>query len=110
MYSSICCWCCVVNPNGIKTLLANGLSAFFINGSPGFNNRPRSLPINPPDYIILDSWVFGNLIPVDELFAKALRTLVKIWGKLFSSSELQFIFDDNLKTTSVLFFLTFFIY
>ena len=33
-----------VIPNGIKTLLANGLITFFINGSPVFNNGPRSLP------------------------------------------------------------------
>ena len=33
-----------VNPNGIKTLLANGLIIFFINGDPVFGNRPRSLP------------------------------------------------------------------
>ena len=36
-----------VNPNGIKTLLANGLIAFFINGSPIFNNERRSLQTNP---------------------------------------------------------------
>ena len=51
-----------VNPNGIKTLLANGLIKFFINGSPVFNNGPRTLPRNPP-----------NLIPVDELFSKTLQ-------------------------------------
>ena len=33
-----------VNPNGIKTLLANGLITFFINGNPVFNNGPRNLP------------------------------------------------------------------
>ena len=51
-----------VNSNGIKTLLANGLITFFINDSAVFNNRTRSLPRNPPDYIILDNWVFDNLI------------------------------------------------
>ena len=56
-----------VNPNGIKTLLANGLITFSIKGNPLFSNGPR----NPPDCIILDNWVFGNLISVDELFAKA---------------------------------------
>ena len=30
-----------VNPNGIKTLLANGLITFFINGNLVFNNGPR---------------------------------------------------------------------
>ena len=43
-----------VNPNGIKTLLANGLTTFFFNGNPVFSNGPRSLPRNPLDCIILD--------------------------------------------------------
>ena len=43
-----------VYPKGIKTLFANGLITFFIKGSPVFNNKPRSLPKNPPDGIILD--------------------------------------------------------
>ena len=38
-----------VNPNGIKSLFANDLIAFFINGNPVFNNGPRNLPRNPPD-------------------------------------------------------------
>ena len=42
------------NPNGIKTLLANGLITFFIDGNPVFSNGPRSLPRNSSDYIILD--------------------------------------------------------
>ena len=37
-----------VNPNGIKTLLANGLSAFPIKGNLVFSNGPKSLPKNPP--------------------------------------------------------------
>ena len=40
-----------VNLEGIKTLLANGLITFFINGNPVFSNRPQSLPRNPPDSI-----------------------------------------------------------
>ena len=39
----------------IKTLLANGLITFFINGNPVFSNGPNNLPKNPPDYIILDN-------------------------------------------------------
>ena len=38
-----------VNPNGISTLLANGLITFFINDNPVLNYEPRSLPRNPPD-------------------------------------------------------------
>ena len=38
-----------VNPEGINTLLANGLITFFINGNPVFNKGPSNLPKNPPD-------------------------------------------------------------
>ena len=99
-----------VNPKGIKTFLANGLITFFISGYPVFSNGPRSQPRNPPDYIILDIWVFDNLISFDDLSAKALRKFTtwllvnnNLWGKLVSSPPI--IFDHNLKTTSVLFFI-----
>ena len=36
-----------VHPNGIKALLANGLSTFPIKGKPGFSNSLKSLPKNP---------------------------------------------------------------
>ena len=65
-----------INSNVIKTLLANGLITYFVNDNPVFSNVPRSLPRNPPDSIILDNWVFDNLILVDELFAKALGRFV----------------------------------
>ena len=32
-----------INPNGIKTLLDNGLSTFSNKGNPVFSNCPRSL-------------------------------------------------------------------
>ena len=64
-----------VNPNVIKTLLANGLSAFPIKGSPCFSNGPKGQPKNPHDFPILCNWVFDNFILADELLAKALRTL-----------------------------------
>ena len=65
----------VVNPNGIKTLLANGLSTFFLKGNPVFSIGPNILPINPPDSLILCNWVFDNFILTEELFAKALQSL-----------------------------------
>ena len=55
-----------VNPRGIKMLLASGLITFFINGSVAFSNGPSNLPGNLPDCIILDNWVFDNLISVDK--------------------------------------------
>ena len=43
-----------VNPNGIKTLLVNGLSTNgFIKGKLVFINGLKSLPKNPPDCPIL---------------------------------------------------------
>ena len=42
-----------INPNGIKTLLANGLSMFPVKGNPTFSNSPKPLPKNPPDCPIL---------------------------------------------------------
>ena len=42
-----------VNPNDIKTLLANGLSTFPIKGDPVFSNGTKS-PKNPRDCPILD--------------------------------------------------------
>ena len=38
-----------VNPNGIKTLFANGLRTFPIKGNPVFDDGPKSLPKNLPD-------------------------------------------------------------
>ena len=35
-----------VNSKEIKTLLANGLITFFINGNPDFNKGPSNLPKN----------------------------------------------------------------
>ena len=82
MYS--CIWCCcaaAVNPNWIKTLLAKGLIICFVDSIPVFNNRPRSLPKNPSDYIILDNWAFDSWILTDELFAKGLGDLQLIYSE-----------------------------
>ena len=49
------------NPNGTKMLLADGLSAFFIQGKPVFSNGTRNLPRILPDCPILYNWVFDNL-------------------------------------------------
>ena len=42
-----------VNPNGIKTLLCNGLSMFPTKVNLVFSNGPKSLPENAPDCPIL---------------------------------------------------------
>ena len=57
-----------------EKLSANGLSKFIITSKPSFINGPKSLLRNPPDYVILDSWLFDNFISADELFAKVLRS------------------------------------
>ena len=61
-----------VNPNGIKTVLANGLSTFLIKDNPFFSNAPQRLLKNLPHCPILCNLVFDNFILVDEPFAKAL--------------------------------------
>ena len=63
-----------INPNDIKTLLANVISIFLIKADPVFSNGPKCLPRNPHDYFILCNWDFDNFILVDKLFAKALRS------------------------------------
>ena len=42
----------VVNPKGLKTVLASGLITFLIRSNPVFSNGPRSLRRMPPDCII----------------------------------------------------------
>ena len=68
-----------VNPKGIRTLLANGLITFFINGNPLFSNGPSNLPKMSPDCIILDNWVFDNSISADKWFAKAYEDLKLVY-------------------------------
>ena len=62
------------------------------------------------DQVILDNWVFYNLISADEWFAKALQRFAtcllvnnNLWGKFVSLTLI--ILDDILKTTSVSFFI-----
>ena len=50
----------VVNPNGIRALLANGLSTLPIKGNTGFSNGPKSLPENACDCSIICNWLFNN--------------------------------------------------
>ena len=57
-----------VNPKGTKTLLANGLTTFIVNGSPVFSNGPSNLPKNPPDWIILEIWALESFKSVGILF------------------------------------------
>ena len=66
-----------INYNGIKTVLANGLSIFFNKGNPIFSNGPKSLPKNSPNCANLCKWVFDCFILSNELFAKALQSFEK---------------------------------
>ena len=56
----------LVNPRGIKSLLANDLITIFIYGNPVFSNGPSNLTSNSPDCIILNNLVFDSLIFVDK--------------------------------------------
>ena len=46
------------NPIGMKALLANGVSIFFIKNKAVFSNGTRSPTKNAPDCTVLESWVF----------------------------------------------------
>ena len=90
-----------VNPNGIKTFLANGLSTFPIKTNLVFSNSHKSLPKNPPGCPILCNWVFDKLILAEELFAKAswsFETYVlvnkNLCGKLCLSLESPTTFNE----------------
>ena len=63
-----------VNPNGIKTLLASGLSTFFNKGNPNFSNGP--ILVNPSDFPILCNWLCDTFILAEEL--------LEIYAKNFS--------------------------
>ena len=101
-----------VNPNGIKTLLANGLSTFPIKDNPIFSNGPKNLPKNSSYCPILCNWAFDNFILAEEQFEKALRSLKtcvlindSLFEKLFSPLEWPIIFDERFKVTPVPFFI-----
>ena len=64
----------VVNPNGIKTLLANGLNAFLIKGNPVFSNGPKSLLEILLVVLFFCEWAVENFTLADEPFAKALQS------------------------------------
>ena len=98
-----------VNPNGIKTLLTY---SFFINGKPAFSNGSKTLPENPPNWPILDNWVFDNFILADKSFSKVLQSLEtcvsvnnNLCRKLVSSLESPATFDGRFKVTAVPFFI-----
>ena len=97
-----------VNPNGIKTRLANGLSTSVIKINLVFSNGPKNLPKNSPGCTILYNWVFDNFILAEELFAKALQSFEtcvlvnkSLCENLFSSLESPTTFDGTFNVTSV---------
>ena len=81
----------LVNFNGIKTLLTNGIAPILANGKPTFKNCPRSLLRNPPDWTFPDIRVFNNFISIGEQIAKKLQVFAifltlgdDLFGKLTS--------------------------
>ena len=61
-----------VNTNGIKTLLANGVSTFFVNGKPAVINDLRKFR-NPPSWLVIFLAVPFNEV---SLFSKDLTTFI----------------------------------
>ena len=108
-----------VNPSGFTILLANGVNVSFINGKTGFTNGPICIKDLQEIHqiVFFQIFVFDNLISSQELFPKTLRRLTTcasvsntLYGKLVSSFELPFMFDHNLRLTSVAFFQLILIY
>ena len=64
-----------LDPNGIKILLANGLSTFRIKDNPVCSNGPKCLPKNTPNCPILWYWVFENFILSEEFFVNDFQSL-----------------------------------
>ena len=62
-----------VNPYGIKTHLASGLSKFFIKGQPVLSNGSKCLSKIPPDYPILCKWFSRNFVLTDKLVVKVYK-------------------------------------
>ena len=86
----------------IETLLANGLSTFFIKGHADFSNSTKSLPENCSHCRILYNWVFDNFILAEQSYVKRLHVKNinnNSCGKLFSSLELPKTFDKNFKVS-----------
>ena len=90
-----------VNPYGINPLLIKGVSTIFINGNSTFTNGPRSLPRNPSDSIVLDTWVFDNFMNLNVPFMRTLQRPAtclsvnnELCGKVVSSVPI--ISDANL--------------
>ena len=90
-----------VNPNDIKTLLANGVSTLFINTKPALANEARIFS-NPPFCVLIFLVVPFNEISV---FFKDLITFTKSFTLLFVSviAELLifgssfYFFRNNIK-------------
>ena len=92
-----------VNPNGIKTLLANGLSIIFAKGNLVLSNDPK------PDCPVLCNWVSGNFMLVEELLGKALRSFEtsvlvnsNLCRKLISSLESSASFEETFSNLKLL--------
>ena len=100
----------LVNPNCIKTVLANGIRTSPIKGNPVFSNPPKSLPKNRVLFYAIE--FLSNFTLADELFAKVLQSFEtcvlvnnNLSGKLFSSLESPKSFEDIFKVTSISFFI-----
>ena len=66
------------NPNGINTLLADGVNAFFTNDKRTLVHGPATQQRNPTDCIILESQDFDNFVFFDELLEKPCEDLERI--------------------------------
>ena len=97
-----------VNPNGIKTLLANGVSTFFIKGKSVFGNGPESLSRNPSNCIIFYNLMLTNTKILTFLWNMSIIVSNDLCGKSVSESSIMFYY--NHKVILVWFFIVDFNY
>ena len=71
--SSVAAAAAPINPNGIKTLLANGLSTFFIKDKLVFSDGLESLPTNCRD------WTWTKNTPQKISFSDQSLTKMMLW-------------------------------
>ena len=97
-----------INPNDIKTLLANIFGTFLIKGNPVFSNGPKCLPRNPHDCFILCNRDFDNFILVDKLLAKALRsfeTCILVNNDLCGKYVIIYVISCNFSNVYICFYI-----
>ena len=96
MYPLVCPNPPAVNSNGIKTLLANSLTTFFIKENPVFNNGLKIYLQIPPDSTILTAEfliILYYLLNYLQKFYKSLKLIISLLDKVVTCDRLKLTND-----------------